>query len=90
MKTNIYTIYDRIAEEAGPLFQAVNDGVAIRRTVSFMLDLDVNSTDYKLLKIGYFENIDLQGEILPVPEEIDFQSALNKAMLNTKITEVTE
>lgn len=30
MKTNYYGVYDSVAEEFGPLFQAKNDGTAMR------------------------------------------------------------
>ncbi|MEO5368116.1 MAG: hypothetical protein H7831_17540 [Magnetococcus sp. WYHC-3] len=30
--TKIYQMYDRLAEQAGPIFEAVNDAVALRGT----------------------------------------------------------
>ena len=33
--TKIYQMYDRLAEQAGPTFEAVNDAVALRGTLKF-------------------------------------------------------
>ena len=33
--TKIYQMYDRLAEQAGPTFEAVNDGVALRGTQKY-------------------------------------------------------
>ena len=49
---SIYTIYDKVAEECGPLFQAKSDAVACRAcrtSLSNVHDVD----DYKLLRVGY-------------------------------------
>jgi len=37
MTVNIYTIYDNVAEEAGPIFEAKNDGTA-RRAFKRMIE----------------------------------------------------
>ena len=28
---NLYVIYDRVAQESGPVFEAKNDGIAVRQ-----------------------------------------------------------
>ena len=49
----LYTLYDKVAEEAGPLFQAKNDQVAARRSLSILAQVsDPNAFD--LLKVGEF------------------------------------
>lgn len=53
MINNIYTIKDKVAEECGPLFQAVNDAVAIRSTIK-VLSQAVDPADYALLRIGAY------------------------------------
>lgn len=52
MKTNnVYVIYDKVAEEAGPLFEAVNDGVAVRQMCQSMRNVE-NPDDYSLFHVG--------------------------------------
>ena len=56
MKVNIYTIYDKVACESGPIFQAKNDGVALRCFMSLMKDTpSVNPTDYDVYCLGEFD-----------------------------------
>ena len=56
MKVNIYTIYDKVACEAGPIFQAKNDTVALRCFMSLMKDTpSVNPTDYDVYCLGEFD-----------------------------------
>ena len=56
MKQQIYTIFDKIASEAGPLFCAKNDAVAIRNFNNLMkADPSVNISDFTLLKVGEFD-----------------------------------
>lgn len=56
MKTRLYTIYDKRAEESGPLFQAKNDAVALRNYESLLAREEVKETEYKLLCVGLFDN----------------------------------
>jgi len=53
MIISLYTIRDKVAEECGPVFQATNDGVAVRSTVK-ILSQSVDPNDYELLCIGAF------------------------------------
>ena len=56
MKVNIYTIYDKVACESGPIFQAKNDTVALRCFMSLMKDTpSVNPTDYDVYCLGEFD-----------------------------------
>ena len=56
MKVNIYTIYDKVACEAGPIFQAKNDTVALRCFMSLMKETpSVNPTDYDVYCLGDFD-----------------------------------
>ncbi len=56
MKVNIYTIYDKVACEAGPIFQAKNDGVALRCFMSLMKDTpNVVPSDYDVYCLGEFD-----------------------------------
>ena len=49
----LYTLYDKVAEEAGPLFQAKNDQVAARQSLSILAQVS-DSNDFDLLKVGEF------------------------------------
>ena len=56
MKVNIYTIYDKVACEAGPIFQAKNDAVALRCFMSLMKDTpNVFPSDYDVYCLGEFD-----------------------------------
>lgn len=56
MKVNIYTIYDAIAEECGPIFQAKNDKVACRACDSMICEACGTSvSDYHLWCLGSFD-----------------------------------
>ncbi len=59
MIRRLYVIHDRVAEEAGPIFEAINDGIAHRNFKRFMSE--------NTAKDHYFEELDFQlvhlGEI---------------------------
>ena len=56
MKVNIYTIYDKVACEAGPIFQAKNDKVACRACDSMISEACGNFvSDYQLWCLGSFD-----------------------------------
>ena len=45
MRVNVYTIYDVVADECGPIFQAKNDTVALRCFMSLFSKLFVKFID---------------------------------------------
>lgn len=51
----LYTIKDKIADEYGPIFQAVNDGVAVRSTAQVIRDAP-DPNDYELYCVGAFNS----------------------------------
>lgn len=53
----IYAIYDRVAKESGPLFEAKNDDVAIRACATLLKDVLVKS-DYSLVTVGEYNTSD--------------------------------
>ena len=56
MKVNIYTIYDKVACESGPIFQAKNDTVALRCFMSLMKETpNVVPHDYDVYCLGDFD-----------------------------------
>lgn len=69
MLTNLYIIYDRVAEEAGPVFNAVNDAVAGRSYRNLVKDMDPEAKlEYRLYRIATFETktMSLTCEVNPV------------------------
>ncbi len=56
MKVNIYTIYDKVSEECGPVFQSKNDVVAYRAFKHLISEeSSVNPNDYDLYCLGLFD-----------------------------------
>lgn len=54
MIQNLYTVYDKLAEDAGSLFEAKNNAVALRLVKEMVLSKGVHPDEYKLLHVGYF------------------------------------
>lgn len=60
---NVYCIFDKVAGESGPLFEAQNDAVACR----MLLQMNKNSPelldDYDLYQVGEYERdkVELYG-----------------------------
>lgn len=48
---NVYSVYDRVALECGPLFLAVNDGVAVRNYKTLSMD---HPEEYALVCLATF------------------------------------
>lgn len=56
MKVNIYTIYDKVAEECGPVFQAKNDMVANRMIDSMVRENpNIVLDEYDVYCLGEFD-----------------------------------
>lgn len=53
MEIRLYSIFDKASEEYSPIFQAVNDSVAVRQFHFAMKDNPFPS-DYKLVCLGSF------------------------------------
>jgi len=58
MMYNVYVVYDKVAEEAGPPFCAVNDGIAMRQYASMGIP-EALQRDYTLNMIGYYDSKDM-------------------------------
>ena len=55
-KSGLYAIYDRVAEEAGPAFVSINDGVAVRAFRQLLQGSDIVAQDeYQLYKLGTYD-----------------------------------
>lgn len=59
--TGLYVIFDRVAEESGPVFEAVNKGIAIRNFRNLLEKVpDYQRQDYRLYQVGEFDNIHME------------------------------
>lgn len=56
MRVNLYVVYDRIAEESGPVYEAKNDGVAVRKYLQMLEKSAVRLSDYQLLCVGSIDH----------------------------------
>lgn len=76
---NIYTVFDRIADEAGPPFVAKNDEVAKRMYKRLVKSDRVDPNEYRLLHIGTIKNSGLlEGLEIPVDIYVDFHVDLKE------------
>lgn len=58
---NLYTIYDRVAEDSCSPFVAKNDGVALRSLAILLKDVELTKRDeYKLYKLGSYDPISME------------------------------
>lgn len=65
----LYVIYDVVAEESGPIFQAKNDGIALRNYQTMLIQQKVNPQDYSLWYIGDYNSESMRVEPQK-PEEV--------------------
>lgn len=78
MKRNLYVIYDRVAEESGPIFEAINDGIANRRYQALMAEQThewFDPLDYLLLHLGEVDKTTNIINPLP-PREVHIKISL--------------
>lgn len=69
----LYAIYDRAAEESGPLFEAKNDSVAIRSYTQLLDRVAPHDRDaYRLYCVGTYDR-DTMLVAGTTPAEIDFE-----------------
>lgn len=54
MESGLYTIYDRVADEAMPPFVSRTDGLAIRLFVQAMANCPNPKDDYLLYHVGFW------------------------------------
>lgn len=77
MKVRLYSVFDRVAMEYSPAFEAINDGVALRMFADHVKD-NPHAEDYKVLCIGEFDRSKgtLSSAGLPVecvPGQLEFE-----------------
>lgn len=76
----LYCVYDKIAEEAGPIFCAANEGVAMRQFRRLMGEA-VDVEDYQLLYLGSYDTklckIDTCGDAVRVSVQFGLKPTLS-------------
>lgn len=83
MITRLYSLFDSVAEEYGPIFQAKNNDVALRNVIQMFMEMHVDIASlesYHLYHVGDFDS-ELGKFVKPFvnPIEIDIDySALAK------------
>ena len=82
MQYGLYTIYDKVAEETGPLFEAKSDAVASRSARTLLAEVQTVD-DFKLLRVGYSDKTTgkITCEVIPVeidPYALDIQLTEDK------------
>lgn len=71
MVTGLYAVYDRLAEESGPVFMAPTPAVAVRQYNSLMKSVNAGSPEeYKLLKLGTYDSSHSVIEAYAIPEDV--------------------
>jgi len=80
MESRLYCIRDRVAEDSGPIFQAVNDAVAARSYRAFMAQNQVEEDEYSLLCIGTFDSGTSKLDAFEVPLNVEVPAAKPKQL----------
>ena len=70
MNYGLYTIYDKVAQETGPLFEAKSDAVASRSARNLLSEVQAVD-DFKLLRVGYSNKTTGKITVETIPVEID-------------------
>lgn len=71
VEMRLYAIYDRVAEQGGPIFSAVNDGVAIRQYRALLQQVSpVDRDAYKLYLVGRYDQDAMRVFEMVNPSEI--------------------
>lgn len=52
----LYSVYDKVAKKFGPIFQCVNEAVAVRRYKQLLKTVDdLSMSDFELVYVGRFD-----------------------------------
>ena len=74
MITEIFTIYDKVAQEAGPIFQAKNLYVAMRYVKDMIKDNNINLTEYDLVRLGSFDSESMSLSVLSKADAVELSN----------------
>ena len=76
MNTEIFTIYDKVAQEAGPIFQAKNLYVAMRYVNDMIKDNKINLSEYDLVRLGTFDSESMSITVLPKADAVELSNCV--------------
>lgn len=74
MNTELFTIYDKVAQEAGPIFQAKNLYVAMRYVKDMIKDNKINLSEYDLVRLGTFDSESMSITVLPKADAVELSN----------------
>lgn len=74
MNTEVFTIYDKVAQEAGPIFQAKNLYVAMRYVNEMIKDNKINLSEYDLVRLGTFDSESMFLTVLPKADAVELSN----------------
>lgn len=77
----LYAIYDKVAEESGPIFTAVNEGVATRQAVQILRPLPPHTRDdYCLMHVGHYDLKTCVITLQSPPQVVDVNDAMMRSI----------
>ena len=69
---NLYAVFDKTAEECGPIFEAKNDGLAVRFFKKKLESVDPGLVEeFQLLQVGTLDHDKCLVESLDIPELVE-------------------
>lgn len=83
---NLYTLKDLVAEECAPIFEANNDGVAMRMFQHTAIEQQIPHDDFRLIRIGRIDKT--TGEIIPeTPSEVIINVNMDLETFETELSD---
>lgn len=74
MINELFTIYDKVAQEAGPIFQAKNLYVAMRYVNDMIKDNKINLSEYDLVRLGTFDSESMSISVLSKADAVELSN----------------
>ena len=87
MNTELFTIYDKVAQEAGPIFQAKNLYVAMRYVNEMIKDNKLNLHEYDLVRLGSFDSESMFLSVFPKADAVELSNCVTFAEDNKEFME---
>lgn len=79
MYNELFTIYDKVAQEAGPIFQAKNLSVAIRYVNEMIKDNKINLHEYDLVRLATFDSESMSIDVLTKADAVELSNCVTFA-----------
>lgn len=74
MTLDLYVMYDKVAKNAGNVFQAGNDNVAVRNVMQYLDKSGFVPDHYKLYRLGSFDSSGMNLTVEETPVEVPIKS----------------